>query len=150
MAGGYCVLIPSPVDDHHTAEDTCLALGSTFRAAVKTTTGLARYGSAYAPLDEALARAVIDLSNRPYFTSNLHTCFQREKIGDLSTEMISHCMASFAQNAGATLHVDVLKGENDHHRSEAAFKALAIAIRMATSRVPGWEGEVRSTKGVLF
>ncbi|KAF2750312.1 IGPD-domain-containing protein [Sporormia fimetaria CBS 119925] len=138
------------IDDHHTAEDVFLALGSAFKTSLSTSTGLARFGSAYAPLDEALSRAVIDLSNRPYFVSNLNTCFQREKIGDLSTEMIPHCLQSFAFNAGVTLHVDVLKGENDHHRAESAFKALAVAIRMATTRVKGWEGEVRSTKGVLY
>jgi imidazoleglycerol-phosphate dehydratase len=64
--------------------------------------------------------------------------------------MIGHCLQSFAFNAGVTLHVDVLKGENDHHRAESAFKALAVAIRMATTVVKGWEGEVRSTKGVLY
>lgn len=138
------------VDDHHTAEDVFLALGTTFKSALSTSTGLARFGSAYCPLDEALSRAVIDLSNRPYFVSNLGTCFQREKIGDLSTEMIPHCLQSFAFNAGVTLHVDVLKGENDHHRAESAFKALAVAIRMATSPIKAWEGEVRSTKGVLY
>jgi imidazoleglycerol-phosphate dehydratase len=142
--------ISTTVDDHHTAEDTCLALGSAFKSSLATSTGLNRFGSAYAPLDEALSRAVIDLSNRPYFVSNLHQCFQREKIGDLSTEMIPHCLASFAQNAGVTLHVDVIRGENDHHRAESAFKALAVAIRQATTRVKAWEGEVRSTKGVLY
>lgn len=138
------------VDDHHTAEDTFLALGSAFKTSLSTSTGLARFGSAYAPLDEALSRAVIDLSNRPFFVSNLNACFQREKIGDLSTEMIPHCLQSFAQNAGVTLHVDVIRGENDHHRAESAFKALAVAIRTATTKVVAWEGEVRSTKGVLY
>ncbi|KAF2275276.1 IGPD-domain-containing protein [Westerdykella ornata] len=138
------------IDDHHTAEDVFLALGTAFKSSLSTSTGLARFGSAYCPLDEALSRAVIDLSNRPYFVSNLNTCFQREKVGDLSTEMIPHCLQSFAFNAGVTLHVDVLKGENDHHRAESAFKALAVAIRMATTVVKAWEGEVRSTKGVLY
>ncbi|KAF2012432.1 imidazoleglycerol-phosphate dehydratase-like protein [Aaosphaeria arxii CBS 175.79] len=138
------------IDDHHTAEDTCLALGTAFKNSLANSTGLTRFGYAYAPLDEALSRAVIDLSNRPYFASNMDTCFRREKVGDLSTEMIGHCLASFAQNAAVTLHVDVLKGENDHHRAESAFKALAIAIRQATTVVQKWEGEVRSTKGVLY
>lgn len=74
---------------------------------------------------------------------------RREKIGDLSTEMLPHCLQSFAQTAGLTLHVDVLRGENDHHRAESAFKALAGALRMASTRVRGREGEVPSTKGVL-
>ncbi|TID19639.1 IGPD-domain-containing protein [Venturia nashicola] len=136
------------IDDHHTAEDVCLALGTAFKTSLGSSTGLARFGSAYCPLDEALSRAVIDLSNRPYSVINLG--LKREKIGDLSCEMIPHCMASFAQNAGVTLHVDCLRGENDHHRAESAFKALAVAIRMATTKMAGREGEVMSTKGVLY
>ncbi|KAE9970728.1 hypothetical protein EG328_006097 [Venturia inaequalis] len=136
------------IDDHHTAEDVCLALGTAFKTSLGTSTGLTRFGSAYCPLDEALSRAVIDLSNRPYSVINLG--LKREKIGDLSCEMIPHCMASFAQNAGVTLHVDCLRGENDHHRAESAFKALAVAIRMATTKMAGREGEVMSTKGVLY
>lgn len=136
------------IDDHHTAEDTCLALGSAFARALGSSTGLARYGYAYAPLDEALSRAVIDLSNRPYCVAELG--LKREKLGDLSCEMIPHCFQSFAQASGTTLHVDCIRGENDHHRAESAFKALAVAVRMATTVVKKWEGEVRSTKGVLY
>lgn len=135
------------VDDHHTAEDVCIALGSAFGSALTSMAGLARFGYAYAPLDEALSRAVVDLSNRPYSVVELG--LRREKIGDLSCEMIPHCLQSFAQGARVTLHVDCLRGENDHHRAESAFKALAVAIRMATSRIPGREGEVPSTKGTL-
>lgn len=136
------------IDDHHTAEDTFIALGTAFKTALGSSTGLARFGSAYCPLDEALSRAVIDLSNRPYSVINLG--LKREKIGDLSTEMLPHCLQSFAQGAGVTLHVDCIRGDNDHHRAESAFKALAVAIRMATSRIAGREGEVMSTKGVLY
>ncbi|KAL1608284.1 imidazoleglycerol-phosphate dehydratase [Paraconiothyrium brasiliense] len=136
------------IDDHHTAEDTCLALGAAFKEALKGSTGLARFGYAYAPLDEALSRAVIDLSNRPFCVTELG--LRREKIGDLSTEMIPHCLQSFAQASGTTLHVDCLRGDNDHHRAESAFKALAVAIRQATTVIKQWEGEVRSTKGVLY
>ncbi|PVH94993.1 imidazoleglycerol-phosphate dehydratase [Periconia macrospinosa] len=136
------------IDDHHTAEDTCLALGAAFKAALASTSGVARFGTGFAPLDEALARAVIDLSNRPFCVAELG--LKREKIGDLSTEMLPHCLQSFAQASGTTLHVDVLRGENDHHRAEAAFKALAVAIRQATTVVEAWKGEVRSTKGVLY
>lgn len=135
------------VDDHHTAEDVCLALGGAFKDALGTPTGLARFGSAYAPLDEALSRAVVDLSNRPF--SVIELGLKREKIGDLSCEMIPHCMQSFAQAARVTMHVDCIRGENDHHRAESAFKALAVAIRQATSRVAGREGEIPSTKGTL-
>ena len=136
------------IDDHHTAEDTCIALGQAFKAALQTTSGLARFGYAYCPLDEALSRAVVDLSNRPY--SVIELGLRREKIGDLSCEMIPHCLQSFAQGASVTLHVDSLRGENDHHRAESAFKALAVALRMACAPVAGREGEVPSTKGVLF
>lgn len=135
------------IDDHHTAEDVCIALGYAFAKALGTPTGLARFGSAYAPLDEALSRAVVDLSNRPF--SVIELGLKREKIGDLSTEMIPHCMQSFAQGARVTMHVDCIRGFNDHHRAESAFKALAVAIRQATSRVAGREGEVPSTKGTL-
>lgn len=134
-----------------------------FKSALHTTAGLARFGSAYAPLDEALSRCVIDLSNRPYFVSNLAVAyptypatappqptFKREKLGDLSTEMIPHILQSFTQGAGVTMHVDVIRGENDHHKAESAFKAIAGAIRMATTRIAGKENEVPSTKGVLF
>jgi imidazoleglycerol-phosphate dehydratase len=125
-----------------------LALGSAFKSALGSSTGLARFGSAYCPLDEALSRAVIDLSNRPFSVVNLG--LKREKVGDLSCEMIPHCLQSFAQSAGVTLHVDCLRGDNDHHRAESAFKALAVAIRMATTPMKGREGEVMSTKGVLY
>ncbi|KAI1498213.1 Imidazoleglycerol-phosphate dehydratase-domain-containing protein [Biscogniauxia marginata] len=135
------------IDDHHTAEDVCIALGYAFATALGSATGLARFGSAYAPLDEALSRAVVDLSNRPFSVVELG--LRRERIGDLSCEMIPHCLQSFAQAARITLHVDCLRGENDHHRAESAFKALAVAIRTATSRIPGKEGEVPSTKGTL-
>lgn len=136
------------IDDHHSAEDSCIALGQAFESALGTTAGLARFGSAYAPLDEALSRAVIDLSNRPFSIIDLG--LKREKIGDLSTEMIPHCLQSFAQGASVTMHVDCIRGENDHHRAESAFKALAVAIRQATTRIVGREGEIPSTKGVLF
>lgn len=90
---------------------------------------------------------MVDLSNRPYAVIDLG--LKREKIGDLSCEMIPHCMESFAQAARITMHVDCLRGFNDHHRAESAFKALAVAIRAATSKVPGREGEIPSTKGTL-
>jgi len=137
----------SVVDDHHTAEDVCIALGAAFNKALGSAAGIARFGSAYAPLDEALSRAVVDISNRPYSVIDLG--LKREKIGDLSCEMIPHCLQSFAQAARITLHVDCLRGQNDHHRAESAFKALAVAIKQATSKVAGKEGEIPSTKGTL-
>ncbi|EGD87793.1 hypothetical protein H112_04263 [Trichophyton rubrum D6] len=135
------------IDDHHTTEDTFLALGEALSTALGDRKGIKRFGSAYAPLDEALARAVIDISSRPFFVGVFD--FKDAKIGNLTSQMIPHGLQSFAHTAGVTLHVDVLKGENDHHRAEAAFKALAVAIRDATSKVAGKEGEVISTKGVL-
>ncbi|CCT67104.1 probable imidazoleglycerol-phosphate dehydratase [Fusarium fujikuroi IMI 58289] len=135
------------IDDHHTAEDVCIALGYAFAQALGTPAGLARFGYAYAPLDEALSRAVIDLSNRPYSIVDLG--LKREWLGQLSTEMVPHCLQSFAQGARVTLHVHCLHGDNDHHRAESAFKALAVAIKAATTRIPGKEGEVPSTKGTL-
>ena len=106
------------IDDHHTTEDTGLALGAALKQALTSQSsslaGIKRFGYAYAPLDEALSRAVVDISGRPGAWINLN--LQREMIGSLSTEMIPHFMESFASNAGLTLHVDVLKGSNDHHR----------------------------------
>ena len=135
------------VDDHHTTEDTFLALGAAFSQALGARTGLARFGYAYAPLDEALSRAVIDLSNRPYFHGEFG--FTSPMLGTLNTQMIEHGLRSWSQEAGVTLHVDVIRGGNDHHRAESAFKALAVATRGAIERVGGREGEVISTKGVL-
>ena len=106
-----------------------------------------RIADAHAPLDEALARAVVDISERPFFVGDFG--FRDARIGQLTTQMIPHCLQSFSQNARLTLHVTVLCGENDHHRAEAAFKALAMALWKACSPRHGREGEVVSTKGVL-
>ncbi len=133
------------VDDHHTVEDCAITLGEALLAAVGDRRGLRRFGSAYAPLDEALARAVVDLSGRPHPAVDLG--LRRERLGDVATENLGHAMRSLAIAARMTLHVDVLKGENDHHRAEAAFKALALALREAVSR--DGHGDVPSTKGVL-
>ncbi|CAI4779687.1 ADQ_G0050690.mRNA.1.CDS.1 [Saccharomyces cerevisiae] len=119
------------IDDHHTTEDCGIALGQAFKEALGAVRGVKRFGSGFAPLDEALSRAVVDLSNRPYAVVELG--LQREKVGDLSCEMIPHFLESFAEASRITLHVDCLRGKNDHHRSESAFKALAVAIREATS-----------------
>ncbi|CAE6504730.1 unnamed protein product [Rhizoctonia solani] len=132
------------IDDHHTADDA-LALGEAFRNALGEVRGIRRYGTGFAPLDEALSRVVVDISSRPYCVVDLG--LKREKIGDLSCEMIPHVFHSFAMAAGLTLHVDCLRGENDHHRSESAFKALALALREATAKTGG--NDVPSTKGVL-
>lgn len=133
------------IDDHHTVEDCALALGSALDRATGERRGIARFGSAYAPLDEALARAVVDLSGRPYSVIDLG--LRRERLGTLSCENIGHFLASLATAARMNLHVDLLRGDNNHHRAEAAFKAVALALRQAVRRDGG--DEVPSTKGVL-
>ncbi|KAF8201620.1 Imidazoleglycerol-phosphate dehydratase-domain-containing protein [Pholiota molesta] len=138
------------IDDHHSADksnlqDSAIALGTAFKEALGEVRGIRRYGTGFAPLDEALSRAVIDICSRPYCVAELG--LRREKIGDLSTEMIPHIFYSFAIASGVTLHVDVLRGENDHHRAESAFKAVALAIRQAIEKTGGTD--VPSTKGVL-
>lgn len=134
------------IDDHHTTEDCGIALGDAFKQALGQVRGVKRFGFGFAPLDEALSRAVVDLSNRP--CSVIELGLRREKIGDLSCEMIPHFLESFTEAARLTVHVDCLRGFNDHHRSESAFKALAVALREATS--PNGTNDVPSTKGVLM
>jgi imidazoleglycerol-phosphate dehydratase len=134
------------VDDHHTAEDCGLALGEALDRALRERRGVNRFGWALAPLDEALARAVVDLSGRPFADIALE--LQREAVGALACENIPHVLRSLAMAARITLHVDVLKGENDHHRAEAAFKATALALRQAVAQ-SGFD-DVPSTKGTLM
>ena len=133
------------VDDHHTAEDCALVLGEALDEALGERRGIARFGWAYAPLDEALARAVVDLSGRPW--AQVELGLRRERLGTLATENVAHVGRSLATASRASIHLDVLRGENDHHRAEAAFKALALALRQAVGR-DGGDG-VPSTKGVL-
>ena len=133
------------VDDHHTAEDCALGLGEALDRALGERRGIMRFGSAFAPLDEALARAVVDLSGRPYAAVDLG--LGRTVIGGLACENVSHVLRSLANTARLTLHVDVLRGENDHHRAEAAFKAVALALRQAVAC--SGSDEIPSTKGVL-
>jgi imidazoleglycerol phosphate dehydratase HisB len=133
------------VDDHHTAEDCALALGRALDRALGEREGVARFGSAYAPLDEALARAVVDLSGRPWPSVDLG--LERQMLGTLATENVEHVLISLAVSLRAAIHVDVLKGTNDHHRAEAAFKALALALGQALA--PAVTPGIPSTKGVL-
>ncbi|HSO21682.1 MAG TPA: imidazoleglycerol-phosphate dehydratase HisB [Chondromyces sp.] len=132
------------VDDHHTAEDCALALGEAIDTALGDRAGIARFGSAFAPLDEALARCVIDLSGRPWPQVDLG--LRREMLGGLACENVGHVLQSLAMAARCALHVDVLRGDNDHHRAEAAFKATALALRQAAAPAAGG---IRSTKGTL-
>lgn len=131
------------VDDHHSVEDTAIALGMAFAKLAPSGTGRVRFGYAYAPMDEALARAVVDISGRSY--SVLEGGFASPSIGMLSTCNIAHFFQSFAVNAELTLQLDILRGENDHHRAEALFKAAALALRMALEPRAG--AESGSTKG---
>jgi len=133
------------VDDHHTAEDCALALGSALDRALGERRGVSRFGWALVPMDEALAQAAVDLSGRPYAVVDLG--LRREAVGGLSCENIPHVLSSFATAARLTLHVDVRKGENDHHRAEAAFKAVALALRQAVAS-SGF-ADIPSTKGTL-
>lgn len=135
------------VDDHHSAEDSALAFGEALRLALGDKAGIVRFGTGHAPLDESLARAVVDLSGRPY--SYVDLGLVREKIGDLAAENVGHVFTSLANAAMMTLHVDVLRGQNDHHRAEAAFKALALALRQAVALRPSAGAAVPSTKGTL-
>lgn len=133
------------VDDHHTAEDCALVLGQALREALGDKRGLVRFGQAYAPLDEALARAVVDLSGRPW--PAISCGFRREMLGQVATENLTHFLESLAIAGAMNLHVDVLRGRNDHHRAEAAFKATALALRAAVARRD--DDRVPSTKEVL-
>ena len=132
------------VDDHHTAEDCALALGTAIDAALGRRTGIVRFGYAYAPLDEALSRTVIDLSGRPW--PEIHLGLEREMVGSWACENITHFFQSLAMTLKCSLHIDVLRGTNDHHRAESAFKSCAKALREAVTRT---DGAVPSTKGVL-
>jgi len=133
------------IDDHHTAEDVAIALGQALDKALGDRAGIARFADAHAPLDESLARVVVDFSGRPYVFADLG--FKRPSIGDVATENLTHVFRSFGTAARMTLHVDVLRGDNDHHRAEAAFKALALALRKAVAKSSF--GDVASTKGTV-
>ncbi len=134
------------VDDHHTVEDVGIGLGRAVAEALGDKAHVARYGHAYVPMDEALARAVVDLSGRFYL--HFDAAFERATVGDLSTEMVEHFWYSFAEHARCNLHLTVLYGRNAHHQIEALFKAAARALRMAVRRDPR-HAQVPSTKGTL-
>lgn len=132
------------VDDHHTVEDCAIALGRAIDETLGDRSGITRFGSAYAPLDESLSRAVVDLSGRAW--SEIVIPFTRQTIGEVASENIVHFFRSLAIEGRMALHVDLIRGDNDHHKAESAFKALALALREAVTR----HGEgVPSTKGIL-
>jgi len=131
------------VDEHHTVEDTALVLGSAIAAALGDRRGIHRYGTATIPMDEAVATAVVDIGGRPYAVIDLP--FSTERIGALGTQLIPHALEALARTAGCTLHLTAT-GANDHHIAEAAFKALAYALRTAVEIDPRRTG-LASTKG---
>jgi imidazoleglycerol-phosphate dehydratase len=134
------------IDDHHSTEDVAICLGRAFAEAVGDKRGLARFGAAYVPMDEALARAVVDLSGRSYLV--YHVKNTRSKIGNFATELAEHFWHSFAEHCKCNLHLEVFYGRNQHHILEATFKAAARALAQAT-RVDGRIAGVMSTKGTL-
>ena len=135
------------VDAHHTVEDVGIALGQALAKAVGDKKGLARYGHAYVPLDEALTRAVIDLSGRPGL--EFHVDFVRARIGDFDVDLVREFFQGFVNHALATVHIDNLRGDNAHHQAETAFKAFGRALRMAVAPDARLAGAVPSTKGTL-
>jgi imidazoleglycerol-phosphate dehydratase len=134
------------IDAHHTVEDIGITLGQALAKALGDKAGITRYGHAYVPLDEALSRAVIDLSGRPGLT--YHVPFTRAMIGSFDVDLVHEFFQGFANHALATLHLDNLCGDNAHHQAETVFKAFARALRMAVAADPRASG-VPSTKGTL-
>jgi imidazoleglycerol-phosphate dehydratase len=135
------------IDAHHTVEDTGIVLGQALREALVDKRGITRYGHAYVPLDEALARVVIDFSGRPGLEWRVD--FARARIGDFDVDLLREFFQAFVNAADVTLHVDSLRGRNAHHIAETVFKAFGRALRMAATPDPRMAGVVPSTKGAL-
>lgn len=134
------------IDDHHTVEDVAICLGKAFSAALGDKKGISRFGTAYVPMDETLARAVVDLSGRSYLVYHVKTT--RQKIGSFATELAEHFWHSFVEHCKCNLHIEVFYGRNQHHIIEAVFKSTARALSQAVREDARIEG-VMSTKGVL-
>ncbi len=135
------------VDQHHSVEDTALAIGECIKQALGEKRGIVRYGEAHSPMDETLTRVALDISGRPFLVWKVE--FTSAKLGDMDTEMFEHWFHSFAQAAGLTLHVECLYGTNNHHIAESAFKALARSLRQAAALDARKADSIPSTKGVL-
>ncbi|MBP3746790.1 MAG: imidazoleglycerol-phosphate dehydratase HisB [Ruminococcus sp.] len=133
------------VDCHHTIEDTGIALGQALGKALGSKAGIVRYGTAYIPMDESLAMASLDLSNRPFLVFNCD--FTNQSCGGYDLCMTEEFFRAFAFNSGMTLHINLLYGSNDHHKAEAVYKAVAHALKTAVSE--NADGSTLSTKGVL-
>ncbi len=134
------------VDAHHSVEDVGIALGQALKKALGDKKGVVRFGHAYCPLDEALSRAVVDLSGRPWL--HMGVVFKAKKIGDMPTELFEDFFWALADHARLNLHLDLIRGRNSHHIAEATFKATARALAMAVALDPRQRG-VPSTKGSL-
>jgi imidazoleglycerol-phosphate dehydratase len=135
------------VDQHHTVEDTGLVLGQALAQALGDRAGISRAGWARHPMDEALADAAVDLSGRPCLV--LEARFEGPKVGELEVSLVHDFFDALARSLGANIHLDLVRGRNDHHRVEALFKAFARALRAAVAREPRLEGKVLSAKGAL-
>ena len=135
------------IDYHHTTEDSGIALGQAISKALGNRAGISRYASLDLAMDETLNRVAIDVSGRPYLVWNVP--FSRPKIGEMDTELFREFFHAFAQNAGVTLHMELLHGENNHHIAESCFKGLARVLRSAIAIDPRQEARVPSTKGTL-
>ena len=135
------------IDFHHTTEDTGIAIGEALNTALGDRMGITRFGSAICPLDEALTRAVVDCSNRPYLIWKVG--FSKAKLGDFDTELFREWFQAFSQSGGLTLHVENFYGENNHHIIESSFKALARALRQAVTIDMRSMDSIPSTKGTL-
>jgi imidazoleglycerol-phosphate dehydratase len=135
------------IDFHHTAEDSGIVLGQAFAKALGDKAGIVRYADVHLPMDETLTRVAVDVSGRPYLIWKVE--FTRDKLGEMDTELFREWFQAFAQNAGITLHVENLYGENNHHIAETCFKGLARALKAAISIDPRQAGRVPSTKGSL-
>jgi len=135
------------IDFHHTTEDTGIAIGEAVSKALGERKGINRYGDALIPMDETLTRVALDASNRPYLIWKVS--FTRPKLGEMDTELFKEWFQAFAQNAGLTLHIENLYGENNHHIVESCYKGLARALRAAIEIDPRKSDAVPSTKGVL-
>ena len=135
------------VDDHHTVEDVGICLGRAFREALCEKRGITRYGSMILPMDESLVLAAVDLSGRAYLAYEMD--IPAAKVGSFDTELGEEFFFAFVREAGATLHIRQLAGKNSHHLLEAAFKAVARALRAAVAIDPALDGEIPSTKGAL-
>ena len=135
------------IDQHHTTEDTGIAVGEAIAKALGDKRGIARYGEAHAPMDETLTRVALDISGRPWLVWKVNIPMPR--LGEWDTELIEHWFQSFAQSAGITLHVENLYGSNNHHIVESCFKGLARALRQAVEIDPRKSDAIPSTKGTL-